>query len=319
MIRSWFVERTPRLWLLWAASRPSQLLLIGLLYVLGLGMTTVGQPVVAGDGAATTLAEVTAPSFETRAVAGGAALLPVAVAVHYANEYADAETDALTDPTPFSGGSGALVTTGLPRSHLRAATIVTCAVAVAVTLAAFALGTLSPDAAVLLASILVAGLAYSLPPVALVGRGVGELVNMSLGGLLLPVYSVAVVSRPSSVAALVVLPFTLVVGCNLLAVHWPDRDADGAVGKRTLAVRWEPSRIRRAYLVLAVAAAVATLGLWWRGLLPDAVALAHLAPVPFLGWGWTTLTRQRSPLPAVAAMVALALAATAAWWWAGLP
>jgi len=317
MPRSWFVERVPRLWALWAASRPSQVALILLLYVLGVGMATVGPPFVAG-APVMTLADATAPSFVTRVGAGAVAFLPVAVTVHYANEYADADTDALADRTPFSGGSGALVETGLPASFLGRATLGAAAVAVGTTLTAAVVWDFSPTAVGLLLLTLVAGVAYSLPPVALVRRGLGEVVNAALGGLVLPVYGVAVVAEPTVVPALAVVPFTLVVGCNLLAVHWPDRRADAAVGKRTLAVRWSPARLRRAFAALAVGAGVLTVWLRWRGVFPPAVALAHLAALPFLAWGWTTLTRRRSPLPAVAAMVSLAVAATAAWWWVGV-
>lgn len=318
MTRSCLVEHVPRLWALWAASRPSQLALIGLLYVLGIGMTTTGPPLIAGEATVNALEDVAAPGFSTRVVTGAVALFAVAVAIHYANEYADADTDALTDPTPFSGGSGALVETGLPATFLRFAMAAAVAIAVGVTLIGYAFGVLPLDAVGILFVGLVAGIAYSLPPVSLVRRGVGEPVNMVLGGLLLPVYGVAVVATPTVVTALALVPFTLVVGCNLLAVHWPDRNADEAVGKRTLAVRWTPSGLRRSFVILATLAASSTVSLWWSGVFPDALALAHLAPVGFLVWGWATLTRQRSPLPAVAAMVALAVAATAAWWWVGL-
>jgi 1,4-dihydroxy-2-naphthoate octaprenyltransferase len=318
MVRSWFVERAPRLWALWAASRPSQLALVGLLYALGVGMATTGSPIVADDATVDTLADVVAPGFSKGVVAGAVALLPVAVAVHYANEYADADTDALTDRTPFSGGSGALVETGLPVSFLRVATAVACATAVVAVLSGAVTGRLPLDAACLLLAILVAGVAYSVPPVAFVRRGVGEPVNAALGGLVLPVYGVAVVAAPTGSAALAVVPFTLVVGCNLLAVHWPDRRADETVGKRTLAVRWVPGRIRLAFAMLAILAGTVTTGLWWSGILPDAVVVAHLAPVPSLVWGWTTLTRRRSPVSAVTAMVALAVSTTVAWWWVGV-
>lgn len=306
--RSWLIESVPRLWALWAASRPSQLALIGLLYALGVGMATTGPPIVT---AAFT------PRLTRPLLLGGVAVLAVAVTVHYANEYADADTDTLADRTPFSGGSGALVETELPASFLRRATIGAGVLAVTL-LAVGAFGPLSPTAVVLAATILVAGVAYSLPPVALVRRGLGEPVNMALGGLLLPVYGVAVVAPPTSSAAAVVVPFTLVVGCNLLAVHWPDRVADERVGKRTLAVRWRPIRLRRAYATLAVVAALSTVVLWHGELLPPVVTTAHLTAVPFLLWGWRTLTRKRSPLPAVAAMVVLAVALTAGWWWVGV-
>lgn len=318
MVRTLFIERSPRLWALWAASRPSQLTLIVCLYVLGIGLTTTGSPYTMGEATANSLMDVLAPSFLSRGLAGAVALLAVAVAIHYANEYADADTDALTDRTPFSGGSGALVETGLPPSFLRAAVGVACVVATGVTLVGFLSGLLSSLAVGILGVSFVAGVAYSLPPIELVRRGYGEPINMVLGGLLLPLYGAAVVATPTPFTALAVTPFALVVGCNLLAVHWPDREADGAVGKRTTAVRWRPASIRRAYALLTVSAGIFTVGLWWSGVIPDVVAVAHLAPLPFLLWGWQTLTRQRSPLPPVLAMVALAVASTVAWWTVGL-
>ena len=308
----------PRLWALWAASRPSQLALIVLVYALGVGMTTGGPSLVVGEPTANGFHEVSQTTFLTPVAVGAAVLVLVAVAVHYANEYADADTDALTEPTPFSGGSGALAETGLPASFLGTATAVASVVAALAGGTALFAGLLAFDAAALLGLILVTGLAYSLQPVALARRGVGEVINASLGGLLLPVYGVAVVAAPAVSAPLAVVPFTLVVGCNLLATHWPDRKADATVGKDTLAVRWSPSRIRHAYATLACLAAVATAGLWLAGVFPTPVAVAHLVAAPFLAWGWTTLTRQRTPFPAVAAMVALALASTAAWWWMGI-
>jgi 1,4-dihydroxy-2-naphthoate octaprenyltransferase len=126
------------------------------------------------------------------------------------------------------------------------------------------------------------------------------------------------VATPTATAALATVPFASMVGCNLLATHWPDRRADAAVGKRTLAVRWSPGRIRRAYAALAATAAAATAALWWGGVFPTPVAVAHLLPVPLLLRGWAVLTRQRSPLPSVLAMVTAALAAAVAWWAVGL-
>lgn len=246
---------------------------------------------------------------------GAGVLVTVTVAVHYANEYADVDTDRLTDPTPFSGGSGAAVETGLPAAFFRRITVAAMVVAGVAIGVSFGTGVLSIEAAAILATVLAVGLGYSLPPVALIRRGVGEVANAALGGLLVPVYGVAVVSRPTRAAVLAVVPFALVVGCSLLSTHWPDRGADAAVGKRTLVVRWTRRRIRQVYGLVAVLAALAVAVLWTAGVVPDAVAVAHLVAVPFLLWGWTTLTRERSPLPAVAAMVALAAATTAAYWW----
>lgn len=313
--RSTIVDRLPRVWTLWTAARPSQLVLIVLVYVLGVGMATVGPPLIAADSAPAT---VRSAQFLETFLAGVTALLPVAVTIHYANEYTDVETDALTTRTPFSGGSGALDRIGLPRSFLRSTTIGSAVVALVVVAGIASIVGLPLDALVLLAVIFGLGLAYSLPPIAFVRRGIGEVINAFLGGVLLPLYGVAVVASPRPAAAFAVVPFTLLVGCNLFATHWPDRAADAAVGKRTLAVRWSPARIRRAFVTLAATAAIVTATLWLGGILPDAVALAHLAPVPFLLWSWLVLTHQRSPLPAVLAMVVLAVAGTIAWWWTGV-
>ena len=310
LIRVRLRKRTPRLWTLWEASRPSQLALILLVYTLGIGMATAGPPVVV------VAADVGSLSFRLSALAGALVLLPVAVAIHYANEYADVETDALTDRTPFSGGSGALEETGLSAAFLRRATVgATVVSGCGVVLAA---ATLPPDAVMVLIAILLAGLGYSLPPVALIRRGLGEFVNAVLGGLLLPLYGVAVVATPTAIAGLAVVPFVLVVGCNLFATHWPDREADAAVGKRTLVVRWSPRRIRRAYVVLGVGAVAVTASLLAAEAVPSAVGVATLASLSLLAWGWTTLTRRRDPLPSVLAMVVLVVASTVAWWWVGL-
>jgi len=317
-VRSRLVDRLPRLWALWGASRPSQVALVVLVYLLGTGMSTAGPPLVTGSASMATPSVVVDSAFASQVIVGAVPLLPVTVTIHYANEYADVDTDALTDRTPFSGGSGALTRTELPRSFLRRATVAGfCVSAVTIAILAGA-GRMTPATAGLLVVALLAGLAYSLPPVALVRRGVGELVNAMLGGVALPVYGVAVVARPTVVAALATVPFAAVVGCNLLATHWPDRHADEQVGKRTLAVRWSPKQLRQAYVALVAVAALATGTLWVSGVLPGLVAGAHLSALPFLVWGRAALTRQRSPLPSVLAMVVLALAVTVAWWRVGL-
>jgi len=284
---------------LWLAGRPSQVALIALVYALGVGMART----------------LTAPAISWRAVeVGGALLLPVVLAVHWANEYADVETDRLTERTPFSGGSGAVERTGVGRELLARAAGVAMLLGIAGAVAARLTGLVSVTALALLLTIAVAGLAYSLPPAALVRRGVGELTNAVLGGVLLPLYGVAVAGRVTAVALLAVVPFTLLVGCNLLATHWPDREADAAVGKRTLAVRWSPRGLRRAYWLLVAVAVLLTIVLVGR-VLPISVVAAQVLALPPLLWGGVVLTRQRSPFPAVSAMVVHAGASTVAWWW----
>ncbi|ELZ49638.1 1,4-dihydroxy-2-naphthoate octaprenyltransferase [Halorubrum coriense DSM 10284] len=285
---------------LWRLSRPSQLALIALVYAFGVAMA-YGR----GHGGATGALRV---GF------GLAALLPVAASVHYANEYADVETDALTDRTPFSGGSGALVDTGLPRGLALRAGVVAGGLGLA--LVAFGVAgdpVLSPTAAALLAGILVLGWQYSVGPLRLAWNGLGAPTNALLGGVALPLYGFAVVAGAVTFpAALATLPFGVVVFVNLLETTWPDRRADAAVGKRTLATRWSPRNLRAAYGVGGAVAAVAAVALAGR-VLPPVVTGATLLPLIGLVPGYRRFTRRDEPLPAVATMVALAAATTVAW------
>ena len=288
---------------LWRMARPSQLLLIAAVYALGV-VVAVG----------------TGESLSPPAVlAGLAALVPTAASVHYANEYADRETDRLTTTagtrTPFSGGSGALAGTDLSPRLARDATLATGLLGAVVTALLLATGTLPAWAAGLLLAIALLGWGYSLPPVALSRRGLGELDNALLGGLLLPWYGAATLGRPSLEANLAVVPFALIVFANLLATQWPDRWADAFAGKRTLAAQWPPRRLRRLHH-LSVAGAFALLPVLWGWVLPPVVVWASLLALPLAVWGAVTFTRDERPFPTVAAMVVTAAAQLAAWTYA---
>jgi 1,4-dihydroxy-2-naphthoate octaprenyltransferase len=241
------------------------------------------------------------------------AFLPVALTIHFANEYADYETDLLADRTPFSGGSGALARSGLSRHLARRATVWSAVVSVAVVAMAFASGVLSVTAVGLLALVGLLGVEYSLPPLSLAWRGVGEVDNAVLGGLLLPGYGLLVASGSLGVTDLVAfVPFTVLVFANLLATTWPDREPDASVGKRTLATRLDPLVLRRLYLVSLVVA-YGSLTLLTGSVVPPLVAGASLVAVPFSLWGARQYTVRHSPFPSVAAMVVFAAAQFLAW------
>ena len=284
----------------WRMSRPSQLLLIVAVYALGVAIAVgLGTPV-------DTLA----------VVVGLVALLPVATSVHFANEYADYETDRLTAEsatrTPFSGGSGALHAAGLPRSMARDATLLSGLLGGGLTVGLALTGRLSAGAAAALALIALLGWGYSLPPMQFSRRGLGEVDNALLGGLLLPHYGAATLAPPSLAVCFAVAPFTLLVFANLLATQWPDRWADAFTGKYTLPTRWSPRRLRRVHL-LTVVAAFASLVALTGPVLPRTVTLASLVAVPFAVWGVATFTRDEQPFPTVAAMVVMAVAQLVAW------
>jgi 1,4-dihydroxy-2-naphthoate octaprenyltransferase len=277
-------------------SRPSQLALIALVYVLG-----------------TVIAVARGGDFDRfGAVVGLAILLPIAASVHYANEYADYETDEMTTRTPFSGGSGALQTTGLPRRVALRAAFAALGIGIAAAIVGCWQGMASSS---LLLLVIVAGFgwSYSLPPGAFVWRGFGEPVNAGLGGIVLPLYGFAVQTGEFALAPILAcLPFALVVFVNLLETHWPDREADAAVGKSTLVVRWSPSRLRATY-VLGSLAYVGTIVTFSGRILPPQVATASLVVVPLLAWGAVRYTKRELPLPAVLAMVLLAVIQVLAW------
>lgn len=284
----------------WRASRPAQLVLVAGVYLLG------------AKAARALGSAVTPPQL----LAGLVPLLPVAASIHYANEYADYETDMRTDRTPFSGGSGALPKSGVPRRFVLHAAIATLALGMALGSGLWSVGWLSSSAGWLLVVGAVFGWQYSLPPLALAWRGLGELDNAALGGLVLPAYGAAVVGGPIGLVALAAVPFALVVLCNLFATQWPDREADAAVGKDTLAVRWPATRLRIAYVGIAVAAGLALIWLH-PTVIPTPVAVASLPVVPLVALGANGYTRRHVPWPTVSAMVGLATLQLVAWCWVG--
>ena len=297
-------ERIPRAWALWKMSRPSQLLLIVAVYALGVAIAVASG----------------APLDTPVVVAGVAALVPTAAAVHYANEYADYDTDADADRTPFSGGSGALHVTGLPRSLARDATVAALAVGSLAVGGLWLAELLSSTAAVLLAGIAVLGLQYSLPPLSLAWHGVGELDNALLGGLLLPCYGAAVLGGLTVDVALAVVPFTLFVFVNLLETQWPDRMPDADVGKYTLPTRWSKRRLRATYWLVTTAGVVSlyvltadTAPLPGVDPIPRVVTAATLPALPLFVWGGVRYTRREVPFPAVVGMVFVAVAQLLAW------
>ncbi|PSP27043.1 1,4-dihydroxy-2-naphthoate octaprenyltransferase [Halobacteriales archaeon QH_2_65_14] len=281
---------------LFETSRPSQLLLILVVYLFG-------ALAAAANGAA----------FATRPFALGAVpLLCLSASVHYANEYADYGTDALTERTPFSGGSGALQRTNAPRTVPLYAGFVAMTAGTVATATLFVRGWLAASAVGVLVLATAVGWQYSVGPLRLAWRGWGELTNAALGGLALPVYGAAVLDGPLGNVALASIPFFLVVWLNLFATQWPDREADAAVGKRTLAVRWSPRRLRRAYVGIALAAALSVVALHG-AVLPTVLVLASVAVTPLLIWGAWGYTRRHVPWPTVSAMVALVVLQCLAW------
>ena len=278
-------------------ARPPQILAIILVYILG-SLVALAHGI----------------SFNLEAFLFGlAVVLPVSASIHYANEYADHETDSLTIRTLFSGGSGALPESGLsPVVALKAAWIALMAGSFLGLLGWF-WGMISPAALAVLMWGAFWGWMYSLKPLALAWRGWGELDNAMLGGVALPVYTYVVQSGQLDWrAVLIFIPFGMLVFVNLLATTWADKDADAAVGKYTLATRWPVARLRLVYLSVALGAFVFLL-LFANILFPPLVVWYSFLVLPVLIWGLWVYTRQHSPFPTVAAMTVFLLLQIAAW------
>lgn len=245
---------------------------------------------------------------------GLAALIAITTSIHYANEYADYETDTLTTPTLYSGGSGVLPKGEVPRHLALQGAWVSLTVGFGIALMGYSLGFLGKTALFCLALGSLGGWMYSLPPLKLAWRGWGELVNALLGGLLLHVYGHALFSDQIRLKVLLIcLPFTLLTFNNLLATTWADKQADKLVGKRTLAAQLTIRHLRRLYAAVAIVAFVLLILL--RGwIIPIPVVYASTLALPMVIWGWQTYTRIHNPYPSSNAMVVSLLAQMIAWY-----
>lgn len=198
---------------------------------------------------------------------------------HYANEYADLDTDTITRRTLFSGGSGVLPAGLLqPNTALNAA-LALMVISAAATLAGIWSGLLAPIVGIIVMLGILGGWFYSMPPLRLERTWFGELDNSLLGGFLMPLIAFAcIVGYIASWAVLACFPVFLAVLANLIGVHWLDRKADEVVGKRSLVVRLGEGSItlHRVVMLLTYIIIVAMMG--WE--LPWEVVVMALITIP---------------------------------------
>jgi 1,4-dihydroxy-2-naphthoate octaprenyltransferase len=184
--------------------------------------------------------------------------------------------------------------------------------AVAVAVPSVVTRLLTPAATVLLLVGLLGGWAYSVGP-SLSRRGWGEVLNAALGGLVLPLYGVAVVRGSIRTMDVVLfVPFMLLVFASMLETQWPDRHADAASGRQTLTSRLAPATLRGVASV-SVAAAYLLVVLLSASVLPWPLVAVFVLVLPLSVVGVHRLTREERPLPAVAAMVLAAVGQLTAW------
>lgn len=184
------------------------------------------------------------------------------------NEWFDQETDRLNlNAGPFNGGSRVLVTGALRPGEVRWAM---AAVAALLVLALGGLAWALPPAAgfrvLPVAALAVLATGYTIPPLKLVYRGLGELDVGFTHSFAAILCGAALQSGHwhDAKAWLLGLPLFLATLAAITLSGIPDRPADRAASKRTLAV-WAGSR-RAAQAALGCVLAAAVCGVAWLGL-----------------------------------------------------
>ncbi|WP_217126835.1 prenyltransferase [Hydrogenophilus thiooxidans] len=215
-------------------------------------------------------------------------------AANVINDACDEATDRCnrTRLYPFTGGSRFLQNGVLTRTELaRFAVTLFLITALGGCALTLWLATVALERAVALAAIgavgLMVGWAYSVPPLRLSARGLGEIAiavawSLVVAGAATVVGTPLAPSLPQEAllsAGAVGLPFGFLVANILYINQFPDAPADAAGNKRTLPVRFG-ARAAWGYPFLAAVALALHLGLTAAGLLPWLGILALVAFVP---------------------------------------
>ena len=190
------------------------------------------------------------------AAAYGVLAVLLHAAVNVLNDYADALSGAdqanASALAPFTGGSG-LLTTGQVSTNT-ARTLGYGLLMLVSGGGVLLIALTGPGLLFIGAAGLILGWAYSLRPISLMSRGLGELSVMAMLWLL--VIGADYVQRQTFllVPSVTAVSFAILGSLILLAASFPDRQSDGAVGKRTLVVLMGTRLASWVYLVVALEA-----------------------------------------------------------------
>jgi 1,4-dihydroxy-2-naphthoate octaprenyltransferase len=172
-----------------------------------------------------------------RLILGQLLVTSIQLTTHYANEYYDYDVDRLIGDrrTPFSGGSGVLVSGQLDRVVALHATHVCLACAVVTVIVS---GLAVPVMWIIGSIALLGGYFYSAPPLSLEGSGFGELDTVLLTALLVPLTGYTMQAGHVDASVLnFAAPLILIDLAMILAFEFADYPADQTQGKRNIAVR----------------------------------------------------------------------------------
>ncbi len=195
-----------------------------------------------------------------RLVLGQLLVTSIQLMTHYANEYYDYEVDRLIADrrTPFSGGSGVLVSGQLDRAvALRAMKV--CLALAAITL--IVCGLWSPWLWIIGGIALLGGYFYSAPPLSLEGSGGGEWVTALLTTMLVPLTGYVMQTGRLDPGLIVqCAPLFLIYVAMILTFEFADYPADKTLSKRNITVRIGVRRAAWLHQALLIGGAV---GLWF--------------------------------------------------------
>jgi putative NADPH-quinone reductase/1,4-dihydroxy-2-naphthoate octaprenyltransferase len=253
---------------------------------------------------------------------GLACLFFLELATVFTNDEFDFESDVRNRHYgPFTGGSRVLVDGSISLANMQ--------VAVAVALGAFlvsglALATMVPPfpSLLILAALGVLAIGYTVPPLKLCWRGLGEIdvgLTHSLGVILCGyVFQSGALTNAWPLLVAVPLFFAILPAITLSGI--PDYWADRAVGKGTIAVRLGPRLAVRIAQGTTVVAAVTAAALWPRLIADDTLAATVLLIVPYAIAQVVVLERYRrrqSEPRRIDGLMAMAL--TYILWFVGIP
>ncbi len=210
-----------------------------------------------------------------------AAACAVHLGLNVANDVFDTlagADDANKTPTRFSGGSRVIQNSLVSVGQMSLLAVACYAVAGVLGLVLLDLRGSAALIAIVVAGVVIS-LAYTMPPLKLVYRGLGEVATgIGFGPLmLLGAYAVQSGGGLSLAAAIASLPVGLLVAMILYVNEIPDRAGDAEVGKLTLPVRWSKAQVILGFDVAVATAFGIVAGAVGLGLLPLTALLALLA------------------------------------------
>jgi 1,4-dihydroxy-2-naphthoate polyprenyltransferase len=187
----------------------------------------------------------------------------VLIGTQFLNEYFDPAV-MLINParkrTPFSGATGAVGSTTLPRPAAFWLGLTCYAIATSFTVIILQNSRLNQSILFLLGVILLGELLFALPPVRLVSSGYGELVMSIINVGLIPAIAFLMQGHDfHRLLAMVVFPLTILYLSMLLALEFPDYAADISREKRSMLIRigWQRGMLLHNGLILVGFALIA--------------------------------------------------------------